>query len=439
MKKKTKKLLIFIGIPVIIIVVILNTMSNGKKATRVHAEEVTVKELTEEVSASGYIQPKTKVNITSEVTAEIIAVPVKEGDQVYRGQLLVQLDTVQLRKDFDQYRYSLDEIQARSEAAKSLYLQAEEEFQRQKELFDRKLISETAFNNAEYSYQNNKFSYKAMLSQTKQARARYEKAEDQLSKTTMLAPMDGVITYLDAEVGEIAPAQTAFTQGKTLMTISNLSAFEVEVDVDETEIVKVNKGQGAKIEVDAFPDTTFQGEVIEIGNTAVILGAGSTEQTTNFKVKVLFKEENVDIRPGMSAAVDIVTNTKEEALAIPYGCIVMRTVDADSLARANADSTATDPDSSTASNTDTENEDTLKQGGGKKSKNTKELKGVFVVDEGKAKFVRVETGIADQKDIEVTSGLSTGDVVITGPYKVLRTIKNGEDVKTIEKPGNGRE
>jgi HlyD family secretion protein len=437
MKKKTKKLLIFLGIPIVIIILLLNAMSNGKKATRVYAEEVTVKELTEEVSASGYIQPKNKVNITSEVTAEIIAIPVKEGDTVRRGQLLVQLDTVQLRKDFDQYRFSLDEIQARTEAARSLYLQAEEELQRQKELFERNLVSETAFNNAEYSYQNNKYSYEAMLSQTKQAKARYEKAEDQLSKTTMAAPMDGVVTFLDAEVGEIAPAQTAFTQGKTLMTISNLSAFEVEVDVDETEIVKVRKGQNAKIEVDAFPDTTFQGEVIEIGNTAVILGAGTTEQTTNFKVKVLFKEENADIRPGMSAAVDIVTNTKAEVLAVPYGCIVMRTVDADSLARANADSTVADPDSSAASNP--EQDDSLKRASGKKAKNTKEVKGIFVLDNEKAKFVIVETGIADQKDIEVVSGLAEGDVVITGPYKILRTIKSGEEVKKIEKPGGGEE
>jgi HlyD family secretion protein len=170
----------------------------------------------------------------------------------------------------------------------------------------------------------------------------------------------------------------------------------------------------------------------------VILGAGSTEQTTNFKVKVLFKEENVDIRPGMSAAVDIVTNVKEEALTVPYGSIVMRTVDADSLALADADSTTADTDSLIASNTNTEEKDTLNENGGKKKKkNTKELKGVFVVKEDKAKFVRVETGIADQKDIEVTSGLSVGDVVVSGPYKVLRSLKNGEDVKTIEKAESG--
>jgi HlyD family secretion protein len=429
MKKKKRKYIIIAGIILVLIIVIVNVTGNRKNTTEVNVEEVAVKDITEEVSASGWVQPKNRVNITSEVTAEIIAIPVKEGQRVNRGELLVLLDTVQLQKDMEQYSYSLHEMEARTEAAKSLYLQAEEEYDRQQKLFERDLTSETTIQNAEYAFLSSKYNYEAMLNQAKQAKARYEKAIDNLSKTRIVAPMNGVITFLDAEVGEIAAAQTAFTQGKTLMTISNLATFEVEVEVDETEITKVRRNQKAKIEVDAFPDTVFNGEVAEIGNTAVVSRRGTTDQTTNFKVKVLFLDKDVDIKPGMSATVDIVTNEKKDILAVPFGSIVMRTLDADSLARAKGDSSETmlasiDPE--VAEN------DTVSSGE-KEKKNLKELKGVFIVEENKAKFVPVETGIADQKDIEVTSGLEAGQKVITGPFRTLRTIKSGTDVNPIEK------
>ncbi|HDL04318.1 MAG: hypothetical protein DRP46_09515 [Candidatus Zixiibacteriota bacterium] len=436
MTKGRKKLLLITAVIVVIIVIIWNLSVTGKKTTLVNVEEVLIKDITEEVSASGYVQPKTKVNITSEVSAEIIAVMVEEGERVTRGMPLVQLDTLQLQKDVDQSKYGYDEALARTEAAKSLFMQAEEEYERQKELFARELISETDFNNAEYSYMNSKYSYEAMINSTRQAKARYEQVLDLLEKTTIKAPMDGIVTYLDAEVGEIAMAQTVYSQGQILMIISNLTAFEVEVDVDETEIIKVANGQRAKIEIDAFPDTVFEGEVIEIGNTAVVTGSGTTDQSTNFKVKVLLTEANAGIKPGMSATVDIITNVRENITTVPYGAIVMRSLDADSLARANADSTeiVTAEDSSGNS----ENDSTEAVSKGRKEKEYKEVKGVFIVDEDKAKFVEVKTGIADQRDIEIVSGVSEGDKVITGPYRTLRVIKDGEFIKESESNKGGR-
>jgi len=456
MKKKSKKLLIFGVIIVAVAVVIINITSSGKKSTIIHAEDVVVKDLTEEVSASGRVQPETRVNITSQVTAEIIDVPVKEGQVVEKNDLLVLLDTVQLQKDVDQYQFSLNEMEARTEASRSLYLQAEEEFERQKKLFKSELTSETVYKNAEYAYLNNKYNHEAMLNQTKQARARYEKAIDNLDRTRIVAPMNGVVTFLDAEVGEIAAAQTAFTQGKTLMTISNLTTFEVEVDVDETEIIKVKKGQKAKIEVDAYPDTVFSGEIVEVGNTAVVSGRGTTDQSTNFKVKVLFMDSNVDIKPGMSATVDIITDEKIDVLTVPYGAIVMRSFDPDSLEKAihepeegvayAAESSSIDDDDDNAAtgtdgvNVDADADADTTEGTNeeeKKEKKKKEMKGVFIVDDDKAKFIPVETGIADQKLIEIISGLAEGDKVITGPYKTLRTIKNGDNVEVSEKKKSG--
>jgi HlyD family secretion protein len=440
MKKKSKRFLLIGGAVIVVVIIIINALSSGRDATSVFAEKVTISDLTEEVSASGYIQPVTKVNITSQVTAEIISIPVKEGETVKRGQLLVQLDTVQLQKDLDQYQYSLDEMLARTEAYKSLYKQSEEDYERQKQLFERELISESVLDNTEYTFQNYKYTYEAIKNQTKQARARFEKAEDNLKKTKIVAPMSGVITYLDAEVGEIAAAQTPYSQGRTLMIISNLSTYEVEVDVDETEIIKIELGQEAKIEIDAFVDTTFNGEVVEIGNTAVVSSMNTNERATNFKVKVLFKDKSPNIRPGMSATVDIVTNKKENVLTVPYGAVVMRELDADSIDAARGgtfinsndeseDKDANENDSVDAGKGETENDTTSSDNG---KKNLKEFKGLFLVNEQKAEFVIVETGIADQKNIEITTGITKEDTVITGPYRTLRKIKHGDDIELQE-------
>lgn len=428
--RKNKKLWMILGAIVVVAIIVGNVVTSGEKTTKVKTELVEIIDITEEVSASGYVQPQTKVNITAEVTAEIINIPVVDGQQIFKGDLLVLLDTVQLQKDVDQSRYSLNETNSRMEGARALFKQAEEEYERQKQLFERDLTSETVYTNAEYAFINNKYSLEAMVSQTKSARSRYEKALDYLSRTSISAPMDGVITYVDAEVGEIAPAQTAFTQGKTLMTISDMSSFEVEVDVDETEIIKIVLGQEAKIEIDAFIDTVFAGEVIEIGNTAVMSGLGTQDQATNFKVKILFKEFNTLIRPGMSATVDIVTNVAVDALSVPYGAIVMRSLDADSLAKAD-DSGGLVSSAHAATTEDTLVVEEKPKKKGKKEK--KEVKGVFIVKDGLAKFVPVETGIADQKSIEVVMGVNESDTVITGPFKTLRSIKSGDKIETEKK------
>lgn len=427
MKTKKKKALIWLAVAVVLTVVLANIFSGGEAKTKVQAEPVTRQDLEEKVSASGWIQPKTRVNITAEVNAKVIGIVVKEGDRVSRGQLLIQLDTVQLQKDVEQYRHSLEEINARKEASHANYLQAQEEYERQKQLYERQLTSETVFKNAEYAYLNYRYNYEAMASQAKQGNAIYEKALDNLRKTEIRAPMDGVITFLDVEVGEVAQAQTAFTQGKTLMIISNLDAFEAEVDVDETEITKIQNKQLAHIEIDAFPDSVFEGEVTEIGNTAVKSNMGA-DQSTNFKVKVLFKGSQKNIRPGMSASVDILTNKREKALSVPYGAIVMRPPEV-------LDSTAVAARSEPVVGTETvyaSSDTPVVATGSKKGEKPKDIKGVFALREGKAVFLPVETGIADQKNIEVISGLTESDTVITGPFKVLRSIKNGDPVE-IEK------
>ena len=440
MGKKKKILIITAVVIVVVILVVANLTTSSESAIDVNTADVSEKDLVEIVSASGRIQPQTKVNITSEVNGEIIYLAVNEGDTVKSGSLLVMLDTVQLKSDVDQALYALNETNAYLEGARSTLDQRTEEFHRQEKLFENKLTSETEYKDSRYAYLSAKSSFEAMQAQGKQLSARYEKALDNLSKTKILAPMDGIITYLDCEVGEIAAAQTSYTQGKTLMTISNLNVFEVEVEVDETEIAKIQLNQPADIEVDAFPDTTFYGEVVEIGNTAIYQSTSSTDQSTNFRVKVIFKDTEINIRPGMSADVDITTNKRSGVLAIPFSSVVMRTLDLDSLERARAERDAS-PETAVvsevqAAENDDENEPTPADTLEKKDKEEverEELKGVFLLKDGKAQFVPVKTGIADQKDIEITTGINPGDSIITGPYRILRTLKDGDNVKVVNK------
>lgn len=426
MNKKSRKKLLWIGgiVLVVVILVVVNLLQSGNGAIMVQSKKAFATDVMAVVSGSGRIQPKTKVNITSEVNAVIINIPAKEGDRVTRGQVLLQLDTVQLKKDMESYEYNYSELEAYLSGAKVVLDQRREEYQRQKDLFDKKLTSEQTYKDMYYAWKNQEASVSAMEQQKNAASSRLEKARDNLGKTTIRAPMDGIITLIDCEAGEIAQAQTAFTQGKTLMVLSNLSQFEVEVDIDETDIADLEVGQGAKIEIDAFPDTTFAGSVVEIGNTATAAGYGTTDQGTNFKVKVALIDVNPKIRPGMSATVDITTKEHKDVLATLIQAIVVREFDPDSLKNTDAKTESstggavaspTPPDSSAA--------------GGADKKKKIEKKGVFVIRDGKARFVEVKTGIADKQNIEVTSGLTKDDEVIIGSFRILRTLAEGAAVK----------
>lgn len=437
----TKRTKLLIGIPLALVIVLLLVVSLTRDTTQgveIQAEKAAERKLVQKVSASGRIQPQTKVDIVSQINGQIIQLAAKEGDHVEEGDLLIVLDTIQLHSDVEQAAFSMTEINARLEGQKSFLEQAETEFKRQERLHENKLTSEQAFTDAKYQFTNAKASYLALQAQAKQANARYEQQVDNLRKTRIKAPMTGIITLVDCEVGEIAPAQTSFTQGKTLMTLSNLDTYEVEVEVDETEVGLVEMGQASDIEVDAFPDSVFKGEVVEIGNTAILANTGSTEQSTNFRVKVVFKQPTVKLRPGMSANVDITTNERENSLSVPYSAVVVREFDKDSLEKAKSDVTASSESSgvATAHAAEADTKDDLMSGD---EKEKEDMKGVYVIREGKAKFIQVETGIADRQHIEITSGLKPSDTVITGPYAKLRTIKEGDFVKLAPKPEANKE
>ena len=428
MNKKGKKKYLWIGgiVLVAVILVVVNLLQSGNGAVMVQTKKAFITDVTAVVSGSGTIQPKTKINITSEVNAAIISIPIREGDFVSRGQVLLQLDTVQLTADMQSALYNSNELVAYLDGSRVLLDQRREEYQRQKDLFDKKLTSEQMYKDAYYAWKNQEASVGAMEQQKNAAAARLEKARDNLSKTTIRAAMDGIITLIDCEEGEIAQAQTPYSQGKTLMVLSNLSNFEVEVDIDETDIADLDVGQNAKIEIDAFPDTTFPGTVVEIGNTATAAGYGSTDQGTNFKVKVALNDINPKIRPGMSATVDITTKEHKEVVATLIQAIVVREFDPDSLKGSEAKSvTGTSAGEVAASPAPSDSGASGPAGAKKKV----ERKGVFALREGKARFIEVQTGIADKQNIEVISGLAKDDEVIVGSFRILRTLTEGAAVK----------
>ena len=428
-KWRSKKV-IFSGIAAVVVIAAIVVMNSGsgKEPTSIQADLAYSDDISEVVSASGRIQPQTKVDITSEVSAQIISIFVKEGDLVERGQRLILLDTIQLQSDVSQARYSMDEITSRAEAAKAQFEIDKLESERQKKLYEQKLTSENAATNAQYMFENSRANYQAMLAQVETARARLDKANDNLTKTLIKAPMPGVVTFLSVEAGEIAQAQTAFTQGKTLMTIADLSVFEVEIDVDESEIAKILLGQKSKIKVDAFRDTSFEGSVVEIGNSATVANAGSDNYTTSFRVKVRFDKAEVTFRPGMSATVDITTNKAENALLVPYAALVTREFDPDSLKA----KTETAESSGIIQQANAAEKAVPVEDGTKRKKSTKIKKsGIFVVRDGKAKFVEIATGIADERNIVALTGIVPGDTVISGSYQTLRKIAEGDAI-TIE-------
>jgi len=404
MKKRNKIIIILGVVAVIVVFVLVNLLRSGGKSFKVEVEKVKKGDVTAIVTASGKIQAKKNVKISAYVVSKIIDLPVKDGDVVKKGQLLVQLDPTRYKAEVEQAEAQMRMAGANLEQAKLVH-------DRQKQLFEKSLTSQEQFDNARTDYH-------AAQAQYDQSKAALAQAQDDLSKTTITAPMDGVITELNAEVGEIVMIGTMNNPGTVIMTISDLSEIEAEVEVDETDVANLKSGQESKISIDAYPDTNFKGKVTEIGNTGQISGYGTQEQVTNFLVKVLLLDEVKGIKPGMSASVDITTDSRKGVLNVPIASVVLRTEKEDTLKTKKGEKSSSNPDS-------------LKATDEKKKK--KEKEGIFIVEKDQAKFKPVKTGISDQQNIEIISGIKENDQIITGSYKILRTLKDGDKVKIVKK------
>ena len=473
MKKGKKVWIVGGGILVLAVIVLVSINSSRKNTVLVQSSAVKRKDvLSSKVTASGEIRAKEFVDLQSEIAGIITDLPVREGMSVKKGDVLLRIDPIQTSADrnasraqYDaalaevrvqefaimnaeatlrQYEASLRSSQAELERAENNFSRAQSSYRRQQLLHEDGLISreqyetaqndfkaaksaldvakaqmaqtETQVRTARNSIEQSKTTAKARLASAQRAAADLTRADDQLKKTTLFSPLDGVITQLKVEKGERAQPGIMSNPEATLMTIANLSVIQAELKVDETDVVNLALGDVAQVKVDALPDVEFEGEVTEIGNSP-IQSSSASQEAKDFKVIITLKDPSSKLRPGMSCTGDITTETKKNALVIPMQALTVRDVKVDKNGKYHP------PDlnkKESVSQTDS-NED-------KDSK--KELEGVFVINENDlARFRDIRTGITGESEIEVLENLKEGERIITGSFQTLRTIKDGTFVK----------
>ena len=429
--------------------------ARNRGVVAVEAGRVVRQDLTQTVSANGEIKPKKNVNVSSNMMGRIVRLPVKEGDRVRNGQLLVRLESIQTEADVRAAEATLDAAQADVEGtvaqirsadaavtsakaeitrAEADLVRAKQSFERQEQLNNQGLIAKDAYEKAKADYeiaQATVNSDKARLAQAEaqaaqtinqrdstatriaQQRAALTRAKDVNSKATIHSTLDGIITYLPVNEGEIAIVGVQNQPGTVLMTIADMSVITAEVNVDETDIVNVKLGQEARIKVDALGDKVLMGHVSEVGNSALTrsngttttTSTGTTQEAKDFKVVVTLDNPPAELRPGLSCTATVLTATRQKILTVPIQALTIREFDADP-------------------------NDVKKDPTNNKKKVEKE--GVFTLKDGVALFRPVKTGITGTTDIEILEGLAENDNVVTGPYQVLRTLKDNTRIK-IEK------
>jgi HlyD family secretion protein len=426
MSKKTTYILVGVAVLVIVALVSLSKMGLlGSKELIAEVEVAKANEITiiETVSATGKIQPEIEVKISSEVSGEIIALPIKEGQVVKKGDLLVKINPDLYTSGYNRTVAGLSQTKAGLSQADASFNEAKASYDRNKTLFDKGIISKSEWDKAVSAYESAKANKQSAYYNVRSASATVSEAKDNLGRTTIYAPADGTISMLNVELGErvLGTQQMAGTE---LLRVANLNNMEVEVDVNENDIVKINVGDSAKVEVDAYMKKQFKGLVTSISNSAST--TLTADQVTNFKVKVrILKESYQDLvvgkpasyspfRPGMTATVDIITKRKEKVIGVPISAVVIKT-DTIPVKKIVVEDEAADQ--------------TIK------SKSDKKMECVFVKKGSKAVIKVIKTGIQDDTNIEVIQGLAKGDEIIVGPYTtVSKDLNSGDKISVAKTP-----
>jgi HlyD family secretion protein len=428
---KNKWFWIGVGVFVVALSLIGALQSRRGKVQSVTISAARIKDVVMTVKAPGAIEPRTIVKISADIPGRVVRLAVHEGDDVKRGQLLLELDNTQYDSSVRQTQASLVAARSRAEQSQTAWKLAQSQYERRKALFARNLLSSQEMDTAENDYSSARAANDAAREEVSRLSAALTGARDVLSKTTYKSPIDGKITALNIEEGEIVVTGTMNNAGTQILTVADISRMLVKADVDETDVVDVRPGQPAKITVDALPDTSFVGVVTEVGNSASreTNTAGASGQT-NFEVKVLFHDTVAAVRPGMTADVEIEVRRADKALAIPIQAVVVRQPE-DLEKRGTKKKVPKEPKKGDVLAAADDDSDPL-------ARKKRELTGVFVKVGDHAEFKKVKTGISSETDIQVmpSSELKAGDQVITGPYKVLRDLKPGDRVE-LQKKGKG--
>ncbi|HEX5634301.1 MAG TPA: efflux RND transporter periplasmic adaptor subunit [Gemmatimonadales bacterium] len=408
--------------------VLVQKQRKANKATEVRMEQVASRDLVAVVTASGKIEPETKVDVSADVTGRIMKIAVKEGDIVKKGQFLIQIDPAQFEGAVKRSEALLASSQASLLQAQANRDQSKRQLARALELqkTNPNLVSTESVEQAQQQSDVAAAVYQTNLAQVEQARAAVKEARDNLNRTTLYAPISGRVTRLAVEEGEVAVPGTFSRETGLLLTVADMTTIISKVQVDETDVVRLQQGDSVAVSIDAFPDTTFVGRVSRISNSAKLTSTqtagGSSDRAVDFDVEIVLENPPEDIRPDLSCTARIVTDTRDKVLSIPIIALTVREhedlpVESTGVKAAPA-STAGKPagDSSAA------------------ARKKKEREGVFVVREGVATFRPVKVGIAGDEYFEVLDGLRDGETIVAGTYQAIRDLKDGAKVKEAKAP-----
>jgi HlyD family secretion protein len=391
------KVLIALAVVAVLALVVWGSMRTSTgKGPAVELEKVGTRTVVAKVKGTGEINPRTKVEVQAKVIGEIVALPVREGDAVKTGQVVVEIEKQQYLAARDQAKALLDQATINLERAKVERANAELTLTRSRQLLADGVVSQEALERAQLAAESAEIAERAQDESIRQARSAYERALDELARTTIRSPMDGIVTALNVEKGETAMMGTMNFSGSVLMVIGDLSELLAEVEVAESEVVQVALGQEATVKVDALPDTPLGGKVVEIGSSGI-----KTGDVVKFRVKVALAAPDPRVKPGMTAKVEIRTATAPDVVAVPLQAVQSRWLDGKDkeVERKEGDTTQ------------------------------HEVSAVYLFADGKAQRREVKTGIQDELWVEVREGLKTGEEVVTGPYKELRKLKDGDQVR----------
>jgi HlyD family secretion protein len=401
-----KKILIASGAIVLMAVIIIASVKGGgAKGEKVYVEPVKPRTIQAIVTAPGEVNPKVKVNISAHIVGKIEKLYFQDGDRVRKGQKLVDLEKFAYQAQYDRARAGVSNANIEVIRAKAALGTADTAYKRATSMQRQGIQAQELFDRARQDYDNAQAGYASAQEGVRQATALLQQAKTDLDHTTILSPIDGKAVQLNAHEGEVVVTGTMNNPGSVIAVIADLSEILVEADVGETEVTGIKVGQKAKIHVDAVPEKEYDGHVVEIGSSAEVRQTAGTG-LRYFKVKVQFDNPDDRLRPGMTSQVSIITTTAPEALSVPIQSVVERVPP--SLAKKGKG--------------DEEPED----------ENTPKRKYVFLVKDGKAVMTEVKTGISDATHVSIESGLKASDQVITGPFRILKKIKDGDPVEVTK-------
>jgi len=412
-KNSKKKFIIFgaIAVVIAILVVVVITNSSNDKITSVQTEKVEKRDITQVVSATGKIFPEYQVELRPEVTGEIVKLPVKEGDIVKKGDLLIRLKPEQYTAQRDRAKASLQSSKAMLKVREAGLEKVKSDYKRMQGLFDKELASAQELETAKSNYLQSLGSFEAQEASVLQAKASLYDAQEQLNKTSIYSPIDGRITALNVELSERVLG-SSFSQGTHLMTVADLGKMEARVEVDENDVVLISKGDTTNIEIDAFGEEKFKGLVSQIGNSAKTTGLGTQDEIVNFEVRITLISPNEKIRPGMSCDADIETETRYDVVSVPIQSVTARM--------------------DKPKDKDGKSKDEKPKV--KKGKREKPVEVVFLLEGNEVKKVKVETGISDDTYIEIISGLDGDEDIVSGPYRAIsKELEDGAKVMAPKK------